>query len=60
MKKKNRRKEVNKKRGFIGQRTSIDERPTIPCKKVILTAKDKSLTRAARRKEERDAYSEIY
>lgn len=52
------KKQANEKRGFIGQRTSIEERPTIPCKKVMLTAKDKARSRAARRKAQRDAYLE--
>lgn len=59
MKKKTSKKDINAKRGYIGQRTSIEERPTIPCKKVMLTAKDKSRSRAARKKAEREAYNDI-
>ena len=39
-------------------RTSIEERPTIPCKKVFRSAKDKANSRQGRRKAEREARCE--
>lgn len=40
------------------KRTGIEERPTIPCKKVFLSKKDKQAGRAARKNDIRRARNE--